>query len=71
MRIGSYLPMYVARSTDNGATWSAATQLTADGQPVVSVYPTLTLLPGGPLVLLVGRPGLSLLSSPDGSGRGH
>ena len=69
MRTGSYLPMYVARSTDNGATWSAATPLTAAGQSVVSVYPSLTLLPGGPLVLLVGRPGLALLSSPDGSGR--
>ena len=69
MRIGSYLPMYAARSTDDGATWSAATPLSAGGQSVTSVYPSLTLLPGGPLVLLVGRPGLSLLSSPDGSGR--
>lgn len=69
MRIGSYLPMYVARSTDDGATWSAATPLSAGGQNVVSVYPSLTLLPGGPLVLLVGRPGLALLTSPDGSGR--
>ncbi len=70
MRIGSYLPMYAARSTDGGATWSAATPLTAgpDARPVVSVYPSLTLLPGGPLVLLVGRPGLALLTSPDGSG---
>ncbi|MDN3359184.1 sialidase family protein [Actinomadura sp. DC4] len=68
MRIGSYLPMYVSRSTDDGATWSAATPLIAAGQNVVSVYPSLTLLPGGPLVLLVGRPGLALLSSPDGSG---
>ncbi|MGH3378588.1 MAG: sialidase family protein [Actinoallomurus sp.] len=69
MRIGSYLPMYVARSTDDGATWSDATPLSAGGQDVVSVYPSLTLLPGGPLVLLAGRPGLKLLSSPDGSGR--
>ncbi|MGI5228805.1 sialidase family protein [Actinoallomurus sp. CA-142502] len=71
MRIGSYLPMYVSRSTDDGRTWSAATQLVAgpDKQSVVSVYPSLSLLPGGPLVLMVGRPGLALLTSPDGSGR--
>jgi hypothetical protein len=69
MRIGSYLPMYAARSTDNGATWSTATPLSAGGRDLVSVYPSLTLLPGGPLVLLAGRPGLKLLSSPDGSGR--
>lgn len=68
MRIGSYLPMYVSRSTDDGATWSPATPLVAAGQNVVSVYPSLSLLPGGPLVLMVGRPGLALLSSPDGSG---
>ncbi|GAA4510378.1 hypothetical protein GCM10023191_072960 [Actinoallomurus oryzae] len=70
MRIGSYLPMYVSRSTDDGRTWSAATPLAAgpDRQNVVSVYPSLSLLPGGPLVLMVGRPGLALLSSPDGSG---
>lgn len=70
MRIGSYLPMYVSRSTDDGRTWSAATPLVAgpDRQNVVSVYPSLSLLPGGPLVLMVGRPGLALLSSPDGSG---
>jgi hypothetical protein len=29
----------------------------------------MSLLPDGKLVLLVGRPGLTLLSSPDGSGR--
>lgn len=72
MRIGSYLPMYVSRSTDDGRTWSPATQLLAgrDEQNVVSVYPSLSLLPGGgPLVLLAGRPGLKLLTSPDGSGR--
>lgn len=70
MRTGSYQPMYTARSTDNGATWTPAEKLLAgpDRQQVVSVYPSLTLLPGGPLVLMVGRPGLALLSSPDGSG---
>lgn len=71
MRAGSYLPMYVARSTDNGATWSAPELLLAgpNKQPVVSVYPVMSRLSSdGPLVLLVGRPGLSLLVSPDGSG---
>jgi len=70
MRIGSYLPMYYARSTDNGMTWTAPQPLVAgaNDQQVLSVYPTMMLMPGGSLVLLTGRPGLSLLVSPDGSG---
>jgi hypothetical protein len=72
MRTGSYRSMYTARSTDNGLTWSTPQPLTTgpDHKPVISVYPTMSLMPGGgPLVLLVGRPGLALLESPDGSGR--
>lgn len=71
MRTGSYQPMYTARSTDNGATWSTPQPLLAgpDKQPVVGVYPSLTLMGNGQLVLWVGRPGQSMLASPDGSGR--
>lgn len=71
MRIGSYQPMYISRSTDDGMTWTAPQRLLAGPrkEPVISVYPTMSLMPsGGPLVLLVGRPGLALLRSPDGSG---
>ncbi len=71
MRTGSYQSMYTARSTDDGATWSAPTPLLAggDAQPVVGIYPTLTLMPTGTLVLWIGRPGQSMLVSPDGNGR--
>ena len=66
MRTGSYLPMYTSRSTDNGKTWSAPQQIhTSSGQTVSSVYPTLDRLADGSLVLLVGRPGYSLLRSSD------
>ena len=71
MRTGDYLTMYVSRSLDNGATWSPIEPLRAgpDAKPVAGINPTLTLMPNGTLVLLVGRPGLSLLASPDGSGK--
>jgi photosystem II stability/assembly factor-like uncharacterized protein len=71
MRTGSYQPMYTSRSTDNGLTWSTPQPLLAgrDRQPVVGVYPSLTPMGNGQLVLFVGRPGQSMLTSPDGSGR--
>lgn len=66
MRTGSYLPMYESRSNDNGLTWSAPQQIrTPSGQTVSSVYPTLDRLADGSLLLLVGRPGYSLLRSTD------
>jgi hypothetical protein len=66
MRTGGYLPMYTARSSDDGKTWSAPQQMhSADGQTVSSVYPTLDRLGDGSLLLLVGRPGYSLLRSTD------
>jgi photosystem II stability/assembly factor-like uncharacterized protein len=70
MRTGSYLQSYTARSTDNGATWSPPEPMTAgpDDEPVAGIYPTMTRLANGALVLLVGRPGLSMLLSPDGTG---
>jgi hypothetical protein len=71
MRTGSYQPMYTSRSTDNGATWSTPQPLLAgpDKESVVGVYPSLTLMGNGQLVLWFGRPGQSMLTSPDGSGR--
>ena len=70
MRTGSYQPMYVSRSTDDGATWTEPEQLLAgpDAQSVTGIFPTLYLMPSGKLVLYIGRPGQSMLSSPDGNG---
>ena len=66
MRTGSYLPMYTATSTDNGQSWTTPTQIhSADGATVSSVYPTLQRATDGSLVMLVGRPGYSLLRSTD------
>lgn len=66
MRTGSYLPMYSARSDDDGRTWSEPERLrTVEDNPVLSVYPGLERLADGSLLLLAGRPGLSLLRSTD------
>jgi hypothetical protein len=70
MRTGSYQTMYTSRSSDNGATWSAPSPLVAGlhAQPVTGIYPTMSLLANGRLVLWVGRPGQAMLESADGSG---
>lgn len=72
MRTGSYLPLFIARSFDDGHTWSAPEQIGAADpadprveQPVMSVYPTLERIGDGSLLMLAGRPGLSLLRSFD------
>lgn len=66
MRTSSYLPMYISRSDDDGRTWSEPQQLRTPGnQPVISVYPALNRLADGTLLLMVGRPGYSLLRSTD------
>ncbi|WP_212754025.1 sialidase family protein [Nakamurella aerolata] len=66
MRTGSYLPMYQSYSSDDGYTWSTPQPVrTTTGQPVSSVFPTLERMADGSLLLLVGRPGLSLLRSRD------
>jgi len=70
MRTGWYLNMYVARSTDDGRTWSAPTILkSSDGVSTIGVYPSMVLMPGNRLVLYYGRPGQSVMISDDGSGR--
>jgi hypothetical protein len=70
MRTGWYLTLYVARSTDNGATWTAPVPLRAGPHAltVVGVYPSLVTMPNGKLVLYFGRPGQSVMVSDDGSG---
>jgi len=66
MRTGSYLPMYVSRSDDDGRTWSEPQQIrTPSERTVSSVYPALNRLADGSLLLMVGRPGYSLLRSTD------
>jgi Neuraminidase (sialidase) len=66
MRTGSYLPMYVSYSGDNGRTWAAPQQIrTPSGRTVSSVYPALNRLADGSLLLMVGRPGYSFLRSTD------
>ncbi|MEV8376500.1 sialidase family protein [Kribbella sp. NPDC056861] len=70
IRTGSFQPMYVSRSTDNGFHWTTPVPLKAgpNGLTVTGVYPTLLAMPNGRLVLSIGRPGQSLLVSDDGSG---
>ncbi|MFB6720705.1 sialidase family protein [Kribbella sp. NPDC056345] len=69
MRTGWYLNMYVARSTDNGRTWTTPTVLkSSNGVPTIGVYPSLVLMPDNRLVLYYGRPGQSVMISDDGSG---
>lgn len=66
MRTGSYQPMYIARSDDAGRTWTTPRKIsTPNGLPVMSVYPAMERLADGSLLLMVGRPGLSLLRSFD------
>jgi hypothetical protein len=57
-------PMYVSRSTDNGATWSQAEIMTPSG-----VLPRLLQLENGVLVMSSGRPGVQLRFSKDGKGQ--
>jgi hypothetical protein len=70
IRNGWRLPMTYSRSTDNGATWSVPQQVEVGpaGQALLSVQPTLELLPTGELLLLVGRPGLVMTMSESGLG---
>lgn len=70
MRTGSYQPMYYSRSTDDGHTWTTPQPLVAGpgAQQVVGIRPELTLLGNGTLVLLYGRPGMSMVAAPDGTG---
>ena len=70
MRVGWRLPMIYSRSTDNGATWSEPKEIEVGptGQDLLSVQPTMELLPTGELLLMVGRPGIVMTISESGLG---
>lgn len=70
MRTGWHLPMIFSRSTDDGATWSEPQEIEVgpSGQDLLSVQPTMELLPTGELLLMVGRPGLVMTVSESGLG---
>jgi hypothetical protein len=69
MRTGNNLPLYQARSVDDGAHWDTpAPVTTADGSVAVGISPNLLLLANGMLVLTTGRPGNRLYVAADGIG---
>lgn len=70
MRTGNYQPLYLARSNNQGRSWSDPEKVTAgpDAIPVTGVFPDLKLMANGTLVLWVGRPGQFLLADPQGTG---
>lgn len=70
MRVGWRLPMISARSTDNGVTWSDPKPIDVGpaDQDLLSVQPTLELLPTGELLLMAGRPGIVMTISESGRG---
>ncbi|SFS06787.1 BNR repeat-like domain-containing protein [Agrococcus baldri] len=70
MRVGWRLPMIYSRSFDDGATWSEpqAIEVGPAGQDLLSVQPTMELLPTGELLLMVGRPGVVMTISESGLG---
>ena len=70
MRVGSYEPLYYARSYDGGKTWTTPKILEGiyDEEKIYSVDPELTLLSNGTLVLTYGRPSAKMLVSLDGCG---
>ncbi|WP_146796790.1 sialidase family protein, partial [Agrococcus baldri] len=70
MRVGWRLPMLASRSTDDGETWSEPTPIEVgpEAQDLLSVQPTMELLPTGELLLMVGRPGIVMTISESGLG---
>jgi hypothetical protein len=57
-------PLYLARSGDDGRTWSAPEQIAEAG-----VFPNILTLGCGVSVISFGRPGMWLMFSGDGAGR--
>ncbi len=66
MRSGRGNPCYIARSTDNGATWS--TPKIFDEQHKVGVYPNILRLDCGVTLASYGRPRLYIRATADPSG---
>lgn len=70
MRIGSYLPLFQTRSTDQGHTWTEPVPLPGlSYSDAESVCPELLLLKSGVLALTYGRPHDRIALSTDGSGK--
>jgi hypothetical protein len=65
MRTGSYLPMQMSRSTNNGLTWSTPTALPGSE---TGVFPDLKLMSNGILALSYGRDDNHIMFSVDGNG---
>jgi len=57
-------PLYLARSSDDGHTWSVPEQIAE-----VGVFPNILTLDCGVSVISFGRPGMWLMFSTDGAGR--
>ena len=69
MRTGSYGPMYMSRSFDDGMTWSEPTTLPGlSREQAYSIDPQLLLMENGVLAMAYGRSGALLAFSLDGSG---
>jgi len=64
MRSGSYLPMFTARSTDGGCTWSVPEPFDDFG-----IVPAMAQFENGATVLVYGRPGVHLRAACDPEGR--
>jgi len=65
MRNLSGKPMWSARSTDDGKTWSPARPMQPEA---LSVFADLCLMSNGVLACSSGRPGCRIMFSPDGRG---
>ena len=63
LRTGSASPMFQARSTDGGKTWSEPQQVMDHG-----VAPYMCLMQNGVLVCSYGRPNSGIMFSYDGTG---
>ena len=66
MRLGSFLTMQSARSTDDGRTWSVPSLMPDAAK---SVEPDLCLMSSGILAMSYGRHGDQIMFSPDGNGK--
>jgi hypothetical protein len=64
-RVESHMPFGQTWSSDEGKTWTPATQMSVP----FSVQPSLAVMADGTVALSGGRPGLYLWLNPDGTGR--
>jgi len=64
-RMGGFVPYGICFSSDDGMTWTKPVQMAED---VLSVEPSLAVIPDGTVVLSGGRPGIWLWFNRDGNG---